>query len=58
MEKINFRNLHRDLGYFYIGLIIFFAISRILMNHRDSWHADKYTTETKPITIVLQQKIK
>ncbi len=51
MEKINFRNLHRDLGYFYIGLIISFATSGILMNHRDSWHADKYTTETKSITI-------
>ncbi len=53
MKKINFRNLHRDLGYFYIGLIISFAISGILMNHRERWHADKYTTETKPIAIVL-----
>jgi hypothetical protein len=24
-EKKTFRNLHRDLGYFYIGLIISFA---------------------------------
>lgn len=53
MKKINFRNLHRDLGYFYIGLIISFAFSGILMNHRDSWHADKYTTEFKSITIDL-----
>jgi hypothetical protein len=51
MKRINLRNLHRDLGYFYIGLIISFAISGILMNHRDSWHADKYTTEIKSITI-------
>jgi hypothetical protein len=56
MKKINFRNLHRDLGYFYIGLIISFAISGILMNHRESWHADKYTTETKSITISLPAK--
>lgn len=53
MKKINFRNLHRDLGYFYVGLIISFAISGILMNHRDSWHAEKYTTETKAIKINL-----
>lgn len=58
MKKINFRNLHRDLGYFYIGLIISFAISGILMNHRDSWHADKYTTETKSIAIVLPSENK
>lgn len=51
MKKINFRNLHRDLGYFYVGLIVSFATSGILMNHRDSWHADKYTVETKAITI-------
>ena len=56
MKKINFRNLHRDLGYFYVGLIISFAISGILMNHRDSWHADKYTTEIKAIKINLPKE--
>lgn len=53
MKKINFRNLHRDLGYFYIGLIISFAFSGLMMNHRESWHPDKYTTETKSIQIQL-----
>jgi hypothetical protein len=47
------RNLHRDLGYFYIGLIISFAFSVILMNHRDSWHPEKYTVETKAIEFKL-----
>ena len=56
MKKNNFRNLHRDLGYFYVGLIISFAISGILMNHRDSWHADKYTTEIKAIKINLPKE--
>lgn len=56
MKKINFRNLHRDLGYFYIGLIISFAFSGILMNHRDSWHADKYTVETKAISIDIPKE--
>ena len=51
MNQLKIRGLHRDLGYFYIGLIISFATSGILMNHRDSWHAEKYTTENKSITI-------
>jgi hypothetical protein len=53
MKQITIRNLHRDLGYFYIGLIISFAFSGILMNHRDSWHAEKYTVETKAIQVKL-----
>ena len=53
MKKINFRNLHRDLGYFYVGLIISFATSGILMNHRDSWHAEKYTVETKFVNVQI-----
>lgn len=51
--KLNKRNIHRDLGYFYIGLIISFALSGILMNHRDQFHADKYTLETKKINVKL-----
>lgn len=51
MKQQKIRNLHRDLGYFYVGLIISFAFSGILMNHRESWHPDKYTVETKPIEI-------
>ena len=44
MKKINFRNLHRDLGYIYIGLIVSFAFSGLMMNHRVSWHPEKDTT--------------
>ena len=51
MKQTTIRNLHRDLGYFYIGLIISFAFSGILMNHRDHWHPEKYTVQTKNITI-------
>ena len=53
MNKKTFRNLHRDLGYFYIGLIVSFALSGLMMNHRDSWHPEKYTTETKAIAVQL-----
>ena len=51
ISPLKARNLHRDLGYFYIGLIISFAFSGILMNHRDSWHPEKYTVATKAITL-------
>ena len=53
MKSLKARNLHRDLGYFYIGLIISFAFSGILMNHRDSWHAEKYSVETKKVQVKL-----
>lgn len=56
--KINYRNLHRDLGYFYIGLIISFAFSGLLMNHREMWHADKYTTATQSIEVQLPDENK
>jgi hypothetical protein len=56
MKKINFRNLHRDLGYFYIGLIVSFAISGLMMNHRESWHPEKYTTQTKAIEVQLPEE--
>ena len=56
--KINVRNLHRDFGYFYMGLIISFAFSGILMNHRDSWHPQKYTVETRAIEIAIPNEDK
>jgi uncharacterized protein len=52
------RNLHRDLGYFYIGLIISFSLSGIIMNHREHWHPEKYTTDTKAIEVKLPEESK
>lgn len=54
--RFNRRNIHRDLGYFYIGLIISFAFSGILMNHREHWHPEKYTIETKSIQVALPEE--
>ena len=51
MKQQTIRNLHRDLGYFYLGLIISFAFSGILMNHREVWHPEKYTIETTAIEV-------
>ncbi len=47
------RNVHRDLGYFYVGLIIAFSISGIFLNHRKVWHPSKYKSEVKNITIQM-----
>lgn len=51
MSKINARNTHRTLGYFYVGLIISFSISGIFLNHRRDWHPSRYVTSSKDITI-------
>jgi len=45
------RSTHRDLAYFYLGLIIAFAFSGIFLNHRQSWHPRRYTVETKDIRV-------
>ncbi len=47
--KINERGLHRDIAYFYLGLIISFSISGIALNHRRSWNPQKYTYEKRDI---------
>lgn len=53
MKAQKIRDLHRDLGYFYLGLIVTFAFSGILMNHREHWHPEKITMESKPIELQL-----
>ena len=57
ISPLKARNLHRDLGYFYIGLILSFALSGILMNHRDHWHPEKYTTQTKEVTVNIPKDV-
>lgn len=49
--KFDKRAIHRDLGYFYVGLIISFAISGIMMNHRNHWHPEKYVIEKSAFII-------
>lgn len=38
------RSLHRDVGYFVVGLTVIYAISGIAVNHIDSWNPS-YTFE-------------
>jgi uncharacterized protein len=49
--KLTARNTHRDIAYFYVGLIISFALSGIFLNHRQSWHPRRYTYDKKDITV-------
>ena len=47
------RNTHRDIAYFFLGLIIAFSVSGIFLNHRQSWHPRRYMYDAKEITIVV-----
>jgi uncharacterized protein len=49
--KLTVRNTHRDIAYFYVGLIISFSISGIFLNHRQSWHPRRYSYDKKEISI-------
>ena len=43
--KLN-RSLHRDLGYFFSGMVIIYALSGIGMNHLDDWNP-RYSVENR-----------
>lgn len=45
------RNTHRDIAYFFLGLIIAFSISGIFLNHRNSWHPRRYVYSVREVTV-------
>ena len=46
------RNLHRDIGYFCIGLTIVFAVSGLALNHLRDWNPNYIVEQVnKPITL-------
>lgn len=49
--KLTARNTHRDIAYFYVGLIIAFSFSGIFLNHRNDWHPRRYSYSAKEIAI-------
>ena len=51
--KLTARNIHRDVAYFYLGLIIAFSISGIFLNHRQWWHPMDYTYKVENIELQL-----
>jgi len=44
--------LHRDLGYFFTGVILIYAISGLAINHLRDWNPN-YSVETKTIKFVF-----
>jgi hypothetical protein len=51
--KLTPRDLHRDIAYFYLGLIFAFSISGIALNHRESWSPMNYVYQETPVTVTL-----
>lgn len=49
--KLTARNTHRDIAYFYLGLIIAFSFSGIFLNHRQAWHPRRYTYNAQEIQL-------
>ncbi len=49
--KLTARNTHRDLAYFFLGLIIAFSFSGIFLNHRQSWNPRRYTYNSQEIAL-------
>jgi len=49
LRKFN-RASHRDLGYFFVGMILIYALSGIAINHLDDWNpsyvVDKWDVQT------------
>jgi hypothetical protein len=49
--KLTARNTHRDIAYFYVGLIIAFSFSGIFLNHRQAWNPRRYTYHSQEILL-------
>jgi len=47
------RTLHRDIAYFYVGLIIAFSISGIALNHRQDFDSQEYIVNTEAVQLNL-----
>ncbi|SFC97700.1 PepSY-associated TM helix domain-containing protein [Pseudoalteromonas denitrificans] len=52
------RSLHRDIGYFCIGMTLVFAISGIALNHIHQWNSNYNVTQKKVKVEFLETKIK
>lgn len=50
-----FRRWHRDIAYFYVGLILSFSISGIALNHRRTFNSRSYVVETELFNLQVPQ---
>jgi len=51
--KLTIRTIHRDLGYFYVGLIVAFSVSGVFLNHRHQWFPSEYRYNTVEVKAPL-----
>ncbi len=51
--KLTHRNIHRDVAYFYVGLILAFSFSGIILNHRQDWYPMDYSYDTKEVQLEI-----
>ena len=55
--KLKLRSIHKDFAYFYIGLIIAFSVSGIILNHRQDWYPMDYTYEQRDVELTIPTEI-
>jgi hypothetical protein len=57
MTSVKFRNLsrnwHRDIAYFFVGLIISFSISGIALNHRRTFNSREFVYSAEPVKVQM-----
>jgi hypothetical protein len=44
------RVLHRDFGYFLVGLVVFYSVSGVAVNHIDDWNPS-YSASVTPVAV-------
>ena len=55
LRKFN-RIIHRDFGYFFVGMIVIYSVSGIALNHRRDWNPS-YVITTKEIAFTPNEKL-
>ena len=53
--KLTNRNIHRDVAFFYLGLLIAFSFTVIILNHRQDWYHIDYTYESSEVELILPE---
>ena len=51
-----FRKWHRDIAYFFVGLILSFSISGIALNHRTTFNSRQYAHQSEEFTFQVPQE--
>ena len=49
LSNQNLRSVHRDIGYLFVGLIISFCVSGIMLNHRETWNPVRYKYDYRKV---------